>query len=66
MRAVTAKNTPTEIEFTAEELDQLVDQESLAALGIKGSEFKRRLMAGELPNDNPRVREIIALIKLAA
>lgn len=60
-----AQETVIEVELTKDQLDELIDQEARTRLGITGEDFKRLFNNGNLSNDDPTVRSIAMLLKLA-
>jgi hypothetical protein len=56
----------TEFELTRAELEKLIDSEARGTLSISGEEFKKRYACGELSDDDPRVRILASLLRLAA
>jgi hypothetical protein len=61
-----ATSEVTELELTRAELEKLIDCEARATLNISGEEFREQYACGKLSEDDPRVRVLASLLKLAA
>ena len=56
----------TELELTRAELKKLIDCEARATLDMSGEEFEEHYKSGKLSEEDPRVRVLVSLLKLAA
>jgi parvulin-like peptidyl-prolyl isomerase len=55
-----------EVELSREELDKLIDREARLALGMSGRDFIQQYDDGNLSEEDPRVRVLVSLLRLAA